>query len=883
MNKEETELQIPVAQERGRGTLWLVWLIPLVAFIIAGWMVYKYYAEQGIDIVVSFDSGNGVEIGKTPLLYKGIKIGTVSDVSIDPRDLRKVVVTVTVDRRAIRGVARKGNTFVMVHPKVTLTEVTGLETILSGIYIEAVPAVNDSDELYKLPEQYAFTGTDKMPTSYADDGVYVTLLSKDGSLGTGAPVLYHKFVVGQVVKQELSEQGVHYLVHIEPEYAWLVKKQSHFWKLSGIELKASLAGIKLSLDSVATMLVGGIAFDSPQDGERIDSNVIERVLYADHDEMELSGDKIVLTAEEAYNLTADLSKVYYHGIAVGKVTSLVYLPDSDKTRITLQLNRRFRHLANKEAYFWVVRPQLSFKGVKGLDAIARGAYIAFSTNEKSAMRANSFTLHEKAKAPAGKRIDLHADVTEGIKEGTPIFYRDIEVGIVTGVAITSDTHKPGIEAVVRKDYERFLNDSSLFYIRSGIEAEASLEHIYVKSGSLEELIAGGIAFKTPDLKAGHSKTEFRLFKSKKALEDYRYRNGNGRRVRLALPTLGSLSAGDPVLYKQNRAGEILSVDYDAQKDRFVLEMFVSTPYSKKINASTRFARASGIELKLAFPNVSMKAESLETILRGGLTCETPEPSAPAVEDMHLFNLYDTASESVPFTIYCEKADGIKSGSAVIYKGVSVGAVSEVALEAKRVKISATIDKRYATLLDSESWFWLEPFTMGLGGVRNASAILSGPSISLMPGHSGTLSDKFTLRKAPPPPTYGLEGLRVTLVGDRKSSLKAGSPLLYRQVKIGQVESWRLANDGTAVEIVAYVEPKYRHLVRQNAKFYNATAFGMNVNLLGVKVKTETVETMLSGGIGMAVPEPAEAEAKEGARFKLYNAPEEAWMTWKPKL
>jgi paraquat-inducible protein B len=883
MNERATETNPPRAVERGRGTLWLVWLIPLVAFMVTGWMIYKYYAERGVDIVVTFDSGNGVEIGKTPLLYKGIKIGTVSDVAIDPGDLSKVNVTITVDRRAIGGVARKGNTFVMVHPKVTLTEVTGLETILSGNYIEVVPAEIDTRKLHRLPEQYRFMGTDKLPTQYTGKGVYVSLRSKDGSLSTGTPVLYRKFVVGKVVKQELDEQGVRYIAHIDPDYSWLVKENSRFWQLSGMELKATLAGIKFSFDSLASMLVGGIAFDSPETGAVVREKTIERKLFSSEEAARFSEDAIVLDAREAYNLEPQLSSVYYNGIAVGKVENVLYLPKTDRTRITVRIDRRFRHLANADAHFWIVRPQLSLKGVEGLDAIARGAYIAFSSGSKDAEQRDEFVLESKARAPEGVRVKLRIDEAQGIRSGTPLFFKDIEVGTITEVGFSPASQRLEAEAVVRKRYARFLNDSSRFYVRSGLEAELSLAGAYVKSGSLEEIVSGGIAFVTSDPNGRLTHKEFRLFKSYKMMQDYRYVEGSGTTVRLRVPDMGSLSAGDPVLYKRNKAGEIVSIDYDAAADDFILKLFITHPFHKKINRSTRFSIASGIELKMALPTITVKTESLETILRGGLSFTTPDDTALKADDNWVFSLYDTAQEYHPFSLYSDTGHGLKPGSAITYKGVPVGKVETLRLEDDHVEITALIEKRYATLLDSATWFWTEAFEAGIDGVRNADAALTGPSIALLPGMSGTQADHFRLRDAAPPPTYGKAGMRFTLVGDRKSSLKAGSPLYYRQVQIGQVESCSLADDGTGVNIGVYVEPKYAHLVRENSRFYNATAFGMSVNLLGVKVSTETVETMLSGGIGMAVPDPAEAPAKAGTRFRLYNEPEEAWLEWKPRL
>lgn len=874
---------LPNAVEKGRGTLWLVWLIPLVAFVMAGWMVYKHYAEKGVEIVISFDSGSGFEVGKTPLLYKGIRIGTVSDILIDEKDIRRVNVTVTVDRRAADATCREGNEFVRVSPKVTLTEITGLDTILSGVYIEAYAGEKTREELLAQPERFRFEGKEKHTIKNFEGGLYVMLTSPDGSLSIGTPVLHKKFVVGEITDQELTEEGVHYLVHIKKEYAGLVRQESRFWQISGMELRASLAGIKLSFDSLATMLVGGIEFDAPENGTAVAANQMTKPLFPDRASVGLSEESVVLHSREAYNLEPNLSQVYFHGNVAGKVTDVTYLPDSESTRITVRLDRDFRHLANSAAHFWVVRPQLSIEGVKGLSAIARGPYITFSTDIKNAPERSEFTLENKPMPPEGKHITLKIDEANGIDEGTSIFFSGIEVGVVTGIAFVPGEQALEADAVIDDNYVRYLNDSSLFYVRSGMELQLGVTGFYANSGSLKEIVVGGIAFETPDSAAGKEKDAFRLFNSYKTMLKHHYLTSDGAMLTLAVARMGSLSVGDPVLYRQNKAGEIVSVDYDTETDRFLLGVFVTQPYANRVNASTRFTEASGIQLKMAFPNVSVETGSLETILRGGLAFDTPEPDAQPLAEGSVLKLHERSADYDTFTLMMERADGLKPGSPLAYRGVPIGEVQSVSLVPEGVEAAVLIGKEHADLLDRESWFWLESFSAGLDGVSHPSAVLSGPSVGIRPGHSGVMDDRFALRSTPPPPTFAKEGLRIVLEGDRRSSLDVGSPLYYRQAPIGEVESWRLSNDGRTVDFVCFVAPKFAHLVRDNARFYNATAFGMDVGLFGVKVRTETVKTMLTGGIGMAVPDEPGAFAEPNRRFKLQNEPDEAWLEWQPSL
>ena len=131
---------------KNKKSIYIVWIIPLVAIVLAGWMIFKHYDSKGYEIIVTVESGDGLSIGKTPLVYNGIKIGHISDMSIHPGDISLIDVSILVDKSA-RGVSREGNVFWKVEPKLSLTEVSGLSTILSGVYIGIMPNTKDPKEL----------------------------------------------------------------------------------------------------------------------------------------------------------------------------------------------------------------------------------------------------------------------------------------------------------------------------------------------------------------------------------------------------------------------------------------------------------------------------------------------------------------------------------------------------------------------------------------------------------------------------------------------------------------------------------------------------------------------------------------------------------------
>ena len=874
------------AVERGRGTLWLVWIIPLVALLMAGWLIYKHYAEKGTEIVVVFGSGKGLEVDKTPLIYQGIKIGTVTDISIDPKDLYKVRATITVDPRAAPYVTRKGTKFIKVEPKISITEISGLDTILSGVYIDLYPAGRSKKEILAKPLQHRFTGLDHYPPKRYEKGLYLTLESIKASVSLGAPVLYKSFIVGKVIDKRLENKKVLYSIFIEKEYEDLINGDTKFWKINGVEMQANLAGVKVKMDSLATLLAGGVAFKTPEGS--VEKKPKERyALYESELDTHLEDDTITIVADKAYNVDPNFSSVMYKGFKVGKIVSLRYDTEKSQTVFKIKLSKKFIHLANEKAWFWIVRPILNIREVKGLDAVLTGPYIAFDTTDMKAKRAHKFELHDEPIPLKGKHIHLKAAYAESLRSGTAIFFKDIPIGQITKINLVPGSKTIDIDAVVFDKFTKFLNDSSMFYVKSGFEIDVSLHDIHIDSGSLETMVVGGISMVTLDKDAPDTKKKFFLYKDFKTFKQARYLVSGGSLYHIEMAELGSLSKGSPVLYKKLKAGEVISYKYLPEHDTIDVVVFIEKDFKKLINTSTRFKNVSGLEFEMNFPDLKLKMASMETLLSGGLIFETVDPNAPKVKSGHHFRLFDESllkkDRYATFELWLSETHGIKKGTRLLYKDFPIGRVESLTLKNNILKADVLIEKPYAHLLHSDTKIWLKEFRMDIDGVKNVENAVTGPAIAITPGLAKDRAASFVLSQTPPPPTYGKTGLRVVLQGDRRSSLGVGSPLYYRQVPIGQVESWVLSDDATHVDITLFIEPRYAHLVRENAKFYMAGAIGMEVNLLGVKVKTETLKTMISGGIGMAVPENPGNVVEDGHVYPLFNEAEDVWLTWKPKL
>jgi len=872
----------------------LVWIAPIIALIITSGMIYKTYRDAGTYITIIVDTGDGIKDRKTPIMYKGIKIGVVEDIHIHAEDVSKLELIALIDKEAAESVTREGNMFWMVKPKVSLTEVSGLDTIITGIYIAVMPAKNTKEELYALPYQDTFTALDSPPVNVFDPGLAIRVNTVNkGDIAIGAPVLYNKQAIGKVEDKRLSSDrlSIDLFLRIDSQYADLIHEDSIFYKTDALEVKASLSSVKINMGSFASFIAGGIAVYNSDEAcvSPLAKDYKMFSLFDNYDQIMLSEEDVVLTMDKHNNLTADITKVFYKGVEAGLVKNIEYDPKSDKTKVSVRLHNDFRSFANKKAYFWVVSPKLGFDRIEGLDSVVRGNYINFISRDIKAKVQNSFILHDTKPQKEGVPLKLLADNIKSIKEGAGVFYHDIEIGVVDSYKLNKDKKTFTITIIVQTKYKKLLNESSRFYHNSGVSFKASLSKVAISAGSMETILRGGIAVETSDFKTSKKiKKRYKLYKDQEDMIRAEYLMADGIYLTLLASSAGSLKKGSAILYKQLKVGEILSMDWDSKKQNFILNIFIIEKFAKEVHANTLFYNASGIRAKMDLNGLNIDTESIETIVTGGIAFFTPAgfELSPAKEHAH-YPLYETKDEAISsyfhINLVADNSMGLKVGSAIKYKNVSIGEVQDIDLVAEDVSLKIRIDSKYKELINAETIFWTEGFSFGLGGVENASAALSGPSIVLRPGESKLCKDEFSLLAKPPVPHYKEEGLRLILDAARLGGLKPKAPVYFRQIKIGSVVNYELKDDATGVNVEIFIEPCYAHLIRKNSYFFNTSGIGMDVSLFGAKVKTETLESIISGGVGVLTPDDYEQVAKDADVFKLNESFDEDALRWKPKL
>jgi len=241
-----------------RRRLSIVWIIPIVAALVGAWLTYHTFSERGPAVTIRFDTAEGLEAGKTKVKYKDVEIGTVESIELS-EDLSHVIVTARLVKSA-NAYLRENTRFWVVRARVSAGQVSGLSTLFSGAYIGIDPA-------FEGKKQKSFEGLNAPPVVTSDEsGSLFTLRSPQlRSFEIGSPVYFHAIRVGEVASYELDESGefVTVKIFISSPNDKRVQRNTKFWSVSGIDVSLSADGVEIDTVSLTSLLIGGIAFDTP--------------------------------------------------------------------------------------------------------------------------------------------------------------------------------------------------------------------------------------------------------------------------------------------------------------------------------------------------------------------------------------------------------------------------------------------------------------------------------------------------------------------------------------------------------------------------------------------------------------------------------------------
>ncbi|TDG08144.1 MCE family protein [Paraburkholderia guartelaensis] len=323
-----------------RGSRWrmqIVWLVPIVAVLIGGWLAAKAIIEEGPTITISFKTGDGLEAGKTKIKYKDVDIGVVKAVTLSP-DHKRVIATGELVKDAASMLV-DNTRFWVVRPRISGGTVSGLSTLLSGSYV-------GMDEGNSSKMRHDFVGLEVPPVIPSDipGREFVLHSGNMGSLDVGSPVFFRRLQVGQIASYEMDPngKGVTLRVFVNAPYDRFVRSDTRFWHASGLDVSLSPDGVQINTQSVVSMLIGGVAFETPDDDDsgspEADANS-KFELYATHADSMKVHDRIVDTYvvtfyDSVRGLTVG-APVDFRGVVIGEVTRIYTRFDPVKKQFSI--------------------------------------------------------------------------------------------------------------------------------------------------------------------------------------------------------------------------------------------------------------------------------------------------------------------------------------------------------------------------------------------------------------------------------------------------------------------------------------------------------------------------------------------------------------------
>jgi len=312
-----------------RRSMSIVWIVPLVAIIIGGWLAYKAITEKGPLITVSFKTANGLEAGKTKVKYKSVDVGVVEAIDIVP-DLSHVNLKIRMNKRATPFLT-ENTSFWVVRARVTASQVTGLSTLLGGAYIGVEPRQEGE------PAE-SFVGLEIAPiiTSEMEGKRFSLDAPRLGSLNPGSPIYFRQVKVGQVVNFKLDKDGnnIGINIFIDAPYDQFVRENTRFWNSSGLDLQLTANGLRVNTESIVSLMIGGIAFSaitdepSPVASENTNFKLYETWDEAEKDRSDSIHDYYIEFSDSVRGLSLG-APVEFRGFQLGTVTDIELLSDFD--------------------------------------------------------------------------------------------------------------------------------------------------------------------------------------------------------------------------------------------------------------------------------------------------------------------------------------------------------------------------------------------------------------------------------------------------------------------------------------------------------------------------------------------------------------------------
>ncbi|MBK1718677.1 intermembrane transport protein PqiB [Thiocystis violacea] len=285
------------------------------------------------------------------------------------------------------------------------------------------------------------------------------------------------------------------------------------------------------------------------------------------------GPTVTIEFKTASGLVAGQTKVKFKDVDVGQVSAIDVSRDLKSVLVTAEMKHAFGAFLTENTRFWVERPRVTASGVSGLDTLFSGAYIALDPGTEGRAKRDFKGLEDPpiiTTSEDGKRFLLRSPTLGSLNIGSPVYYRQIQVGQVVGYALDQDGQAVSIEIFIQSPHDTLVSANTRFWNASGIDFSVSGSGIKVDTQSLLAVLIGGVSFDTPetidsDPTSAVESADFPLY----ATRETAYAKIYSRKERYLLFFKGSvrgLAIGSPVLLKGIGIGRVLDIQLQLDAD-----------------------------------------------------------------------------------------------------------------------------------------------------------------------------------------------------------------------------------------------------------------------------------------------------------------------------
>ncbi|PNS12867.1 MCE family protein [Mixta theicola] len=847
------------------------WLLPFIALMIAGWLLWTNYQERGTTVTIDFAQADGIVPGRTPVRYQGVEVGTVQGISLSD-DLRKIKVRVSI-KSDMRDALREDAQFWLVTPKASLAGVSGLDALVGGNYIGMMPGKSG-------PRRENFVALDTQPKYRVNTGeMLVHLHAPDlGSLNTGSLVYYRKIPVGRVYDYTINpdNNGVTVDVLIERRFTNLVKKDSRFWNVSGVKADVNLGGAKVELESLAALVNGAIAFDSPPASQQATSESNYQ-LYPDlaHSQR---GVIVTLDLPNGKGLQEGSTPLLYQGLEVGTLSKMTLQPGG-KVIGELTLDPSVVGLMRSGTRIEMRSPKVSLNN-PDLSSLLTGTTLELFPGDGDPQ--SRFQVRQSNEAllqqPDVLTVRLIAPESYGIDAGQPVVLRGIQIGQVIQRRLTAKGVE--FEAAIAAEHRQLVHADSKFIINSRLDVKFGLDGMKVLGASASEWVEGGIRLQPGD--KGAPLNRYPLYANAEKAEEGIIGERPPTTLTLTANSLPDVQPGSVVLYRKFQVGEI--VDVTPKANEFVVAVHIKPEYRKLLTPDSVFWAEGGAKVQLNGSGLTVQASPLNRALRGAISFDNLAGASSSKNETRVLYNSETAARAVGSQILLHTYDGSKlsANMPIRYLGIDIGQVESLALsqDHNQVIAKAVLYPEYVqSFARTGSRFSVVSPEISATGVNHLETLLQ-PYINVDPG-KGSLIRRFELQETTITDSRYLNGLSIVVDAPEAGSLGIGTPVLFRGVEVGTVTGTSLGSMADRVQVQLRISKKYQHLVRNNSIFWLASGYNLEFGLIGGVVKTGTFQQFIRGGIQFATPPtvPLAPQADSGKHFLLQDEEPKDWRKW----